>query len=104
QHMHVIRHDHPGSELIEMPSALAIQQGMGHHICYTGIPQPNWSESSFVRYTVQGEKGPSGGLRRGAGAFACQPRRPANPMDPYKCQVANRKVASSTSGCQWGSF
>src|ERR1017187_9688631 len=52
QHMHVIRHDHPGSKLVEVSSALAMQQGMGHHICYTRIPQPNRSESSFVGFAV----------------------------------------------------
>jgi hypothetical protein len=50
--MHVIGHDHPSSELIEVSSALAIQKGIGHHTCYTRIPQPNWSENGFVRLAV----------------------------------------------------
>ena len=64
QYMHMIGHDHPGSELIKVPSALAIQESIGYHARHSGIPQPNRSESSFVRFAVQGEEGPAGGQRR----------------------------------------
>jgi hypothetical protein len=37
EYMHVIGHDHPGSELIKMPSALAIQESIGHDTRYSGI-------------------------------------------------------------------
>ena len=44
-----------------MPSGLAMQEGIGHHTRDSGIPQPNRSESSLVRFAVQGEEGPAGG-------------------------------------------
>jgi hypothetical protein len=48
--------DHPGSELIKVPSVLAIQESLGHHTGYSGILQPYRPESSFVHFTVQDEK------------------------------------------------
>ena len=51
----------PGSEVIEMPSALAIHQSIGHDTRYAGIPQPNRPESSFVDFTVQDKEGSARG-------------------------------------------
>jgi hypothetical protein len=59
--MHVIGHDYPGSELIKMPSGLAVQKSVSHHTCYSGIPQPNGAESGFVDFAVKGEESPAGG-------------------------------------------
>jgi hypothetical protein len=59
--MNMVGHDHPGSELIKMPSALAIQESIGHDTGYSGILQPNRPESSFVQFTVQDEEGSARG-------------------------------------------
>src|SRR5450759_4566721 len=67
QCMHMIGHDHPGSELIKMPSALTIQESISHHTRDSVIPQPNRSEGSLVHFAVPGEEGPAGGSRRGCG-------------------------------------
>ena len=53
----MVGHDHPGSELIKVPSALAIQEGIGDYTGYSGILQPNRPESGFVHFTVQDEEG-----------------------------------------------
>jgi hypothetical protein len=39
--MNVVGHNHPGSELIKVSSVLAVQESIGHHTGYSGIPQPN---------------------------------------------------------------
>ena len=59
--MNMVGQDHPGSELIKMPSALAIHQSIGHYTRYAGIAQPNRPESSFVHFTVQDEEGSARG-------------------------------------------
>src|ERR1700680_957674 len=55
--MNMVGHDHPGSEVIKMPSTLAVQESIGYHIRYSGILQPDRSESSFVHFTVQDKEG-----------------------------------------------
>ncbi|MGA3239577.1 MAG: hypothetical protein ABSG03_25145 [Bryobacteraceae bacterium] len=40
-----------------MPSALAIQESLGHYAGYSGILQPNRPESGFVHFTVPDEEG-----------------------------------------------
>ncbi|MGA3241469.1 MAG: hypothetical protein ABSG03_34850 [Bryobacteraceae bacterium] len=40
-----------------MPSALAIQESLGHYTGYSGILQPFRPESGFVHFTVQDEEG-----------------------------------------------
>src|SRR5450759_2972521 len=74
--MHVVGHDHPGSQLIEMSSALALQEGIGHHPRYSIILQPNRCESGFVHFAVQGEEGPAAGSRCGSGRL-----RQSSPRD-----------------------
>jgi hypothetical protein len=59
--MHVIGHDHPGSELIETPSDVAAQKNVGHHTCYSNIAQPNGAEGSFIDFAVKGEESAAGG-------------------------------------------
>ena len=97
--MNMVGHDHPGSELIKIPSTLAVQESIGYHIRYSGILQPDRSESSFVHFTVQDEEA------RPADRVApvCGCGSLARGMEPAKRQVTNRKVASVRSGCQWGS-
>jgi hypothetical protein len=50
--MNVVGHNHPGSELIKVSSVLAVQESIGHHTGYSGIPQPNGPGSSFIHFTV----------------------------------------------------
>jgi hypothetical protein len=52
QYMNVVGHNHPGSELIKVSSVLAVQESIGHHTGYAGIPQPNGPGSSFIHFTV----------------------------------------------------
>src|ERR1700680_219292 len=61
--MNMVGHDHPGSELIKLPSRLAMRESVSYHIRYWGIPQPNRPESSFVHFTVQDEEGSARGYR-----------------------------------------
>src|ERR1700678_3336867 len=65
--MDLFGHDHPGSELIKMPSALAIPESIGHYTRYSSILQPNRSESSSVHFTVQDEGGAARRYRRACG-------------------------------------
>ncbi|MGA3240051.1 MAG: hypothetical protein ABSG03_27575 [Bryobacteraceae bacterium] len=44
-----------------MPSALAMQESLGHYTGYPGILQPYRPESSFVHFTVQDEEGSARG-------------------------------------------
>jgi hypothetical protein len=53
----MVGQDHPGSELTKVPSALAIQESLGHYTGYSGILQPFRPESGFVHFTVQDEEG-----------------------------------------------
>ena len=75
EYVHVIRHDHPGSELIKLPSDLAIQESISHHTRYSGILQPNRSKNSFVHFAVPGEEGPAGGNRRASRQLRQSSRR-----------------------------
>src|ERR1035437_5446739 len=96
--MHVIGHDHPGSELIKMPSALAIQESISHHARYPVIPQPNRSEGSLVHFAVQGEEGAAGGSRCGSGRLRqASPRNgtgqaPSNKQEGCLSQIIGMPV------------
>ena len=57
----MVGHDHPGSELIKVPSALAMQESLGHYTGYSGNLQPFRPESGFVHFTVQDEEGSARG-------------------------------------------
>src|SRR5271156_836569 len=57
QYMNMVGHDYPGSELIKIPSVLAVQEGIGHYTRYSGIPQPNRPERRLVHFTVQDKEG-----------------------------------------------
>ncbi len=74
QNMNVIRHDNPGSEFIEIPPGLAIEEGVGYGARDSRVKQPDGTESGFVHFAVPCEKGPSCG-QAGAGASACHPLR-----------------------------
>lgn len=56
QGMHVIGHDDPCSEVVELPPTRAVEKGVGHHSCGASIPEPGRAEGGFVRLPVQGEK------------------------------------------------
>jgi hypothetical protein len=53
----MVGQDHPGSEWIKVPSALAIQESIGRYTGYSGILQLYGPESGFVHFTVQEEEG-----------------------------------------------
>src|ERR1700677_3591169 len=74
--MNMVGHNYPGSELIKIPSVLAVQQGIGHYTRYSGIPQPNRPESRLVHFTVQDEEGSPRGSRCSRGRL-----RQAGPGD-----------------------
>jgi hypothetical protein len=57
----MVGHDHPGSESIKMPSALAIEKSIGHYTRYSGIPKPNRPGSRFIHLTVRDEEGSARG-------------------------------------------
>jgi hypothetical protein len=40
---------------------VGLQESRGHYTGYSGIPQPNRPESSFVHFTVQDEEGSAHG-------------------------------------------
>jgi hypothetical protein len=44
-----------------MPSGVAVQKSVSHHACYSGIPQPNGAEGSFIDFAVKGEESAAGG-------------------------------------------
>jgi|HubBroStandDraft_1064217.scaffolds.fasta_scaffold96105_2 hypothetical protein len=84
-----------------MPSALAMQESIGHCTRDSGNLQPNRPESSFVHFTVRDEEGSARGWRRAggpAGGGSTRERRP----EPAKRQVTNRKVASARIGMPVG--
>jgi hypothetical protein len=74
-----------------VPSALAIQESIGHYTGYSGLCP--------LHGPRRGRLGPRIDLRLWAPASGR-----ARGMEPAKRQVTNRKVASVRSGCQWGSF
>src|SRR5713226_5884716 len=90
-YMHVVGHDHPGPELIEMPSALAIQESLSYHPRYSGVLQPDRPDSGFVRFAVNAKKARPG--ERGAPADGCGSR--VRGMESANRQVTNRKAASA---------
>ncbi len=87
QDMHVIGHDYPRLDLIELPSAFAVEKGIGHHLSNAGIPQPNWAQDGFVRLPVESEECTAVGNWRGAGRlgrFTLRHRTSQTPSDEKK--------------------
>src|ERR1700685_2084512 len=70
--MDMVGHDHPGLEVIKMPSVLAIHQSIGHYPGYSGIAQPHPPATRLTHFTVRDEKRPAGG-------WSCARRRMQQP-------------------------
>src|SRR5271156_686530 len=87
--MNMVGHDHPGSELIKMPSVLAIHQSIGYYTRYAGIAQPNRPESSFIHFTVQDEKSSARG-------WSCARRRM---QEPGSWDGAGQTPGDKQEGC-----
>jgi hypothetical protein len=84
-----------------MPSALAIQESIGHYTGYSGILQPHTGPKAALS-TSRSKTRKARPADRFAPVGGCSSR--TRGMEPAKRQVTNRKVASVSSGCQWGSF
>ena len=87
QHMHVIGHDHPSSEFVEVPSGLAIQKRVCHCTRYSRVLQPNRPGRSLVHFAVQIQEGSAGGRRRAGTRLRPSKRREGIGQPPGNKQV-----------------
>jgi hypothetical protein len=52
QQMHVVRHYHPGTKMIEVPLALSDPNGVGDLIGNPRVPEPSWSRGAPIQDTI----------------------------------------------------